>query len=284
MKFAPLALLLGLAGCAAPPAPPAGDVRLLVRADDMGAAHAVNEACLRACREGIARTVEVIVPGPWFLEAVRMLRENPEIDVGVHLCLTSEWENVKWRPLTAGRSLGDADGYFFPMTRQRKDFPPDTGFLEARPKPDEVERELRAQIETARKHLPRVSHLTAHMGTAVATPELRAIAERLAAEYRLPLEHREVKRVRGAGPQASPEEKERVLVEALEKLTPGLWLLVEHPGLDTPEMRAMGHVGYTNVAADRAGATYALTSERVRRVVRERGIRLVNYAETLPRE
>src|SRR5262245_64767970 len=101
---------------------PDGEIRLLVRADDMGVAQSVNEACIKSCKEGIARSVEVIVPGPWFLDAVRLLKENQDIDVGVHLALTSEWERVKWRPLTNAPSLVDADGYFRPMTRQRNDF------------------------------------------------------------------------------------------------------------------------------------------------------------------
>ena len=116
-----------------------GEIRLLVRGDDMGAAQAVNEACILSAREGIVRSVEVIVPGPWFLDAVRRLKEVPGLDVGVHLTLTSEWERVKWRPLTHAPSLVDADGYFRPMTSQRPDFPPHTGFVEANPKPEEVE-------------------------------------------------------------------------------------------------------------------------------------------------
>ena len=71
-----------------------GEIRLLVRADDMGVALGVNEACIRACKDGIARSVEVIVPGAWFLDAVRRLQENSEIDVGIHLGLTSVWERV----------------------------------------------------------------------------------------------------------------------------------------------------------------------------------------------
>src|SRR4051794_39642996 len=130
-----------------------GEIRLLVRGDDMGAAQAVNEACILGAREGIVRSVEVIVPGPWFLDAVRLLKEDPGLDVGVHLTLTSEWERVKWRPLTHAPSLVDSDGYFRPMTAQRPGFPPDTGFVDANPQPDEVERELRAQIEAARRHL-----------------------------------------------------------------------------------------------------------------------------------
>jgi predicted glycoside hydrolase/deacetylase ChbG (UPF0249 family) len=166
-----------------------GEIRLLVRADDMGAAQAVNEACIKTYKDGIVKSVEVIVPGPWFLDAVRLIKENPGVDVGIHLALTSEWERVKWRPLTQAPSLVDGNGYFRPMTRQRADFPPDTGFLDASPKIEEVERELRAQIETAQRHLgKRISHLSSHMFAARATPELQALTERLAKEYGLRME------------------------------------------------------------------------------------------------
>lgn len=131
--------------------------------------------------------MEIMVPAPWFNEAVKMLTENPQVDVGIHLTLTSEWENVKWGPLTEAPSLVDKQGHFYPMTSQRSDFPPHTGFLQANPRVDEVERELRAQIELALEKLPNVTHLTCHMGTATCTPELREVVAKLAAEYQLPL-------------------------------------------------------------------------------------------------
>jgi chitin disaccharide deacetylase len=270
------------AGAPAPATGPAGgEIRLVVREDDMGVAQAVNEACVQCYREGIARSVEVIVPGPWFLDAVRLLKENPGLDVGVHLCLTSEWARVKWRPITRGASLVDGDGYFFPMTSQRRDFPPNTGFLQANPKPEEVEQELRAQIETLKRHLgDRVTHVSAHMGAATATPELRAITSKLAAEYKLRFENAGVKSAGGFGTNTfTPEQREQALVAMLERLTPGQWLVLEHPGLDTPEMRALGHKGYENVAADRVGVTKAFTSEKVKKVIADRHIRVMSYGE-----
>jgi len=260
-----------------------GEIRLLVRGDDMGVAQSVNEACIRSARDGIVRSVEIIVPGPWFLDAVRLLKENPGLDVGVHLTLTSEWERVKWRPLTHAPSLVDADGYFRPMTSQRPDFPPDTGFVQANPKPEEVERELRAQIEMARRHLgDRVSHVSTHMGTAVATPELRAITEKLAGEFHLRLEAPRRPPGRWSGNSLSAEQKEEGLIKLLEVLGPGTWMIVEHPAFDTPEMRKIGHKGYENVAADRAGVTQAFTSAKVKEVIARRKITLISYAEAGP--
>jgi len=256
------------------------EIRLIVRADDIGSSHAANVGCIRSYRQGIARSVEVMVPCPWFNEAVKMLKENPGLDVGVHLTLTAEWEMVKWGPITHAPSLADRQGNFFPMTSQRKDFPPNTGFVNAEPKLPEVEKELRAQIELAVERIPQVSHLSCHMGTATATPELRALVERLSAEYKLPVRVEGAKRAGGfGGSKTTPEEKIDTLVKILEDLQPGLWVFVEHPGMDTPEMRAIGHRGYEHVAADRDGVTKAFTSEAVKRVIARRGIKLISYAD-----
>ena len=262
-----------------------GEISLLVRADDMGVAQSVNEACIKSCREGIARSVEVIVPGPWFLDAVRLLKASPDIDVGVHLALTSEWERVKWRPLTDAPSLVDADGYFRPMTKQRPDFPPDTGFVDANPNLGEVERELRAQVETARRYLGKqVSHVSSHMYAARATPELQSLTSRLAKEYGLWMEDANLKSAGSFGTNASTgEQREQALVELIEKLAPGKWLVVEHPALDTPEMRQIGHKGYENVAVHRAAVTYAFTSSKVKEAVARRKIKLIGYDDVSER-
>jgi predicted glycoside hydrolase/deacetylase ChbG (UPF0249 family) len=226
------------------------------------------------------RTVEVMVPCPWFNEAVEMLKETPELDVGVHLTLTSEWEFYKWGPLTQSPSLVDEQGHFFPTTSQRRDFPPNTGFLQAKPKIEEVEKELRAQIELAKEKIANVSHLTCHMGTPYSTPELRAVVNKLSREYRLPVGAEGAKGIGWSGlSRATPEQKEAALVKILENLKPGLWLFVEHPGLDTPEMQGIGHLGYREVAIDREGVTRAFTSPKVKEVIERRSIKLISYAD-----
>lgn len=252
-----------------------GRVRLLVRADDMGATHGINLGNIRAFREGVARSVEVIVPGPWFPEAARLLAETPAVDVGVHLCLTSEWENVKWRPITHAPSLVDADGFLYPTMRQRGNFPPHTGLLDAQPKMDEIERELRAQIELLRRHVPRVSHVSAHMGCVTFTPELKALAHKLCADYHL-IEELPLKPF--PAPRAAGDVEARLLA-GIDSAPPGDYVFVEHPATDDPEMRALGHVGSTTVAADRAAVLRAYTSARVKEAIARRGVQLVSYAD-----
>ena len=111
----------------------------------------------------------MIVPGPWFLEAAKLLRENPGLDVGVRLALTSEWDNVKWRPLTYAPSIVDADGYFFPAVVPRPGYPPKTSIKERRGR-YEIERELRAQLDAAKKHLPQATYTWYHMGFTMVDP------------------------------------------------------------------------------------------------------------------
>ena len=253
----------------------ADSIKLIVRADDIGSCHAANVACMRSFRDGIARSVEVQAPCPWFYEAAQMLRETPGYDVGVHLTLTSEWANYKWGPIAQVPSLVDSSGHFFATNK---------GFLAAKWNIHEVEKELRSQIELARKHIPQVTHLSSHMGTPTITQELRTMTRKLAAEYKLPIETPGAQGFRWpVDNNATAEQREAALVKAFEELEPGLWILVEHPGLDTDEMRAIGHEGYWNVAAHRDGVTRSFTSRKVKEVIEARNIQLVSYGDTWPR-
>jgi len=61
--------------------------RLIVNADDFGLSHSVNEAIIRAHREGIVSTASLMVNEPGYNEAVKLAEENPKLGVGLHLTL-----------------------------------------------------------------------------------------------------------------------------------------------------------------------------------------------------
>ena len=285
-----LSVLAILTGAAMSAQTRPGTIRLLIQGDDMGAAHGINTATIRAYKEGILRSTNVIVPGPWFLEAVQLLKANPGLDVGVHLCLTSEWELVKWRPLTNAPSLVDTDGYFFPMVWPRADFPPNMSLKEAMPKTEEVERELRRQIELARKYLPRISYLSAHMGFPALKPEWQELLKRIAAETGVPLMESQpgvnyLSGVWRSGAGANFDNgalRAAKLAARLEKLRAGTYVMVDHCGSNDPEMQAIGHTGYEYVAADRTAVVEAWTSPLVLDVVKRLGIQLIGHSD-LPR-
>jgi predicted glycoside hydrolase/deacetylase ChbG (UPF0249 family) len=256
-------------------------VSLVVRGDDIGSCHAANVACIRAYKDGIVTSTEVMVPCSWFPEAVKMLNENPGLDVGIHLVLTSEWDNYKWRPLTSAPSLTDKDGYFYPTIWPRKNAPAGAALKNADWKIEEIEKELRAQIELGKQKIPQVSHLSFHMGSNSWDPKVKELCDKLAKEYGLYVMSPEagVRGLGGFGNAKTADERIEKFVKSLEGLKPGTYLFIEHPGLDTPEMRGIGHPGYEDVAQDRDAVTAVFTSEKVKSTIKRLGIKLISYAD-----
>jgi len=256
-------------------------IRLLVREDDMGSFHAANLACIECYTNGIARSVELMVNTPWFPEAVQMFNAHPGLDVGIHLVLTSEWESMKWGPKASVPSLTDSNGHFFQMVWRNDRLPPRSSLAEADWKLEDIERELRAQIEIALRNVPRISHMGAHMGFEGFKPEIRALMERLRAEYHLQPDavSRGLKRFAGWGKEQTADGRIRAFVENLEELTPGTYLFVEHPAVKSPELETVGHRGYEDVAEDKEAVRQVFTSEAVKAKIRNLGIKLISYKD-----
>ena len=146
--------------------------RLIVRMDDLGVTHATNLAIMQCYDEGIGRSAEVMSVCPWFMEAANMLKEHPGLDVGVHITLCCEWAGYKWKPLTDCPSLCDEDGYLIGKTQN-----PNATL-------EDVEKEMRAQIELAMKYIDNVTHITDHCMWTM-RPEFKELAIRVAEEYGL---------------------------------------------------------------------------------------------------
>jgi chitin disaccharide deacetylase len=255
--------------------------RLIVRGDDMGYTHSGNEALIKCYKEGIETSIEVLVPSPWFPEAVRLINQNPGIDVGIHLDLTSEWENIKWRPLTDCKSLKDSAGYFYPMVYPNKNYP-GRSITENKWKIEDIEMEFRAQIELALKYIPRISHFSAHMGCTNISPDVRALTSRLAKEYKIPVDPEwDYKGSVGYdGPHKTPAEKMQSFINMLAKLEPGkTYIFVDHPGLCDNELKAVNHIGYEDVCTDRQGVTDLYTNDRVKAFIKSKGILLIGYRD-----
>ena len=156
------------------------DARILIpHIDDVGVCHGANRAFAELAGQGFVTTASVMVPCPWFPETVDLMREQPELDLGVHLTLTSESRACRWRPIstTSPKSgLLDHDGFMWP------DVPSVRRHADRRA----VETELRAQIDAALAARIDVTHLDTHMGCAAA-PEFVETYLALGREYRLPV-------------------------------------------------------------------------------------------------
>ena len=260
------------------------EIRLLVRGDDMGSFASANQACIEAATKGIARSIEVMVPCAWFPEAARLLNENPSIDVGVHLILSSEWTNCKWRPLTCGKSIVDANGYFYPLIWTSKEAP-GCSLQEAKWNIEDIEAEFRAQIETAKKNIHNVTHLSTHMICVEWNKELTALVHKLAKEYGLywnPDSALENFPRMNVDKDATLEKRIDAFIEAFDKLEAGkTYLFIEHPAYNTPEMQTIMQKATDRIGKDREYIVKMFTDERVKSAIKAKGIHLVSYADII---
>jgi predicted glycoside hydrolase/deacetylase ChbG (UPF0249 family) len=153
----------------------ADDRVAVVHVDDLGMSTAANRGALRAF-EGAATCGSIMVPCPGFDEIASVARERPELDLGVHLTLNAEYETHRWGPLRDDvPGLVSPDGGMWRTTRD----------VIERASPDEVERELRAQIDRALDAGIDVTHLDSHMGT-VFHYRFIGVYLKLVRDYRLP--------------------------------------------------------------------------------------------------
>jgi hypothetical protein len=250
--------------------------RLMIRCDDVGMCHGVNMAVRELIASGVPFSASVMFACPWYREAVEILKDHPEIGVGVHLTLNSEWEHYKWGPvLGAARvpSLVDKTGHFFASESE---------FAAAAVDPEEVRLELEAQIERALATGLRIDYIDFHMLTAVSTPELQAIVEQLAAKHRLGISRYFGERSVSLW-DVAPGRKLPRLLESVSQARPGLNLIVIHLGTDSPEMAALIDSNYAadpyRVAIHRQAELDAVTSPAFREAVDEAGIELLTYRD-----
>lgn len=257
----------------------AEEKQLIIRCDDIGMSHAVNMAFKELLKTGYPLSASVMFNCAWYQEGVDILKEHPEVSVGVHLTLNAEWKNYRWGPITGKSlvpSLTDEEGYFFPSRAK---------FHANNPKLEEIEVELRAQIERALRTGLKIDYVDYHMGTAVDKPEHRAIVEKLAKEYNLGISRyfgeEDINNVYD-DPVNSKTDSLVAIINDIDK--PGTFLLVTHIGLNHPELAAMEDLnpwGPKNMSESREGELKALVSSEFSKILNSKKIKLINYRELI---
>ncbi|MFV0417152.1 MAG: serine hydrolase [Dysgonomonas sp.] len=267
---------------------------LILRLDDIGSLRSANAAAGMIPSYQKGTTIEVMAVGPWFMDAVNQIRTHyPNPDIGIHLTLSSEWDNIKWRPLTQCPSLTDKNGYFFPKIY------PDSAYqnlslIENKWNIKEIEQEFRAQIEMVLRNLPNTSHITGHMGAINFDSKVLDMVNRLSEEYGLThiedndaKEKYKVEFVTYDGPRSNVVEKKQSFINMLNKLEAGKnYIFVAHPSLYNFETSTIKHTGYEWVAEDRQGETSILTDPWIEHTMREKKISFTDYGtltKSLPR-
>jgi chitin disaccharide deacetylase len=266
------------------------DAKLLIlHADDIGVAHSENAASFDALDRGLINSGSIMMPTPWVTEVAEYVKAHPNADLGLHLTLNSEWNTYRWgglAPRDRTPSLHDADGTF----------PRTTEVVAKRAKQDEVERELRAQIDRAYALGIKPTHVDSHMGALYETPELFRTYAKVARSYKLPFLHfiggpsRE--NVAALEPsdvvadavimrlqKGTPEVWRKYYLDVVRDLKPGLTVLLVHLGHDDAELRAVT-VGWDEWGADWRQRDYdVLTSAEFQKALKDNKVVLVTWRE-----
>lgn len=271
---------------------------LMVHADDIGMSHSVNVASIEALKKGMVTSGSIMVPCPWFPEIAAYAREHPELDLGLHLTLTSEWKYLRWRPVAPPekvKGLLDEEGYMWRSERQTA----------MKATPQEIETELRAQIDRALAFGIKPTHLDTHMGTLYTRKDYFEVYTRLGKEYGIPvmvmrptpeaiaygkmsgspINEEVLKQIQADGfamldylitgvPGKNFAERKKAYHDLLRNLKPGVTMLIVHLGMDDPELKAV-----TNSWQQRHADFLSFTDPETEALIKELGIKLTTWRE-----
>ena len=265
---------------------------LIIHADDIGMSHSTNMAVIKAFENGGINSGSMMVPCPWFPEFAEYFRNHPGLDVGIHFTLNAEWKYYKFGGILTScdiPSLLDEEGHFFPTVQQ----------VALGAKPEEMEKELRAQIDRAIALGVKPTHLDSHMGSMYFNPALFRIAAKVASEYKLPVSLP----FNMLDPVAPFLRKEitpdmvgvdnflmlqgdavggnwmNMYTEIVKSLKPGLNEIVVHLSYDNEEMRAIAADQEAYGSAWRQNDFEIVTSDAFKELLKEHNVQLVTWRQ-----
>jgi hypothetical protein len=159
---------------------PKGKKVVIFHVDDVGMSLDGNHGAIEAMEKGVATSCSVMMTCPWVPGYFHYLKDHPNTDAGLHLTLTSEWKDYRWGPLSgkpAVPGLVDREGAMWASVED----------VVKNATADEVEKEIRAQVERALQMGFKPTHMDSHMGTLFATPAFIQRYVKVGMEYKIPV-------------------------------------------------------------------------------------------------
>lgn len=264
---------------------------LIIHADDLAVAHSVDHASWAALQKNSVTSASAMVPCPWLTEVVEIYKQHPTMDLGLHLTLNSEWKTYRWGPVAPWNQvpgLLSPDGYMWV----------DQASVWRHARPEEVDHEIRSQIQRAIRLGIRPTHLDSHMATLL-HPEYFSVLVKVAHEYGLPflvskdmdpqllkflspddivLDSRPRLALKPPSP-GQPDNSELEYLTVLRAIKPGVHQIIVHLGYDDSELRSIMTDHPEFGAAWRQRDFDIVNSARFKHALMENHIRLINWRQ-----
>ncbi|MEM9718492.1 MAG: polysaccharide deacetylase family protein [Bacteroidota bacterium] len=282
---------------------PKDKVVLILHADDIGMCKEANISAQQYLKGGHIQSAAVMMPCEYAEEMMEWTKENPQHDIGVHLTLTSEWKTWRWAGISPSDSIPgllDSEGKLWRKVIQ----------VAMNASADEVETEIRAQVEKALSLGYSPSHMDTHMGTLYANAKYTQAYLKVAEEYQIPamvLDMNNPAIVEGFKAQGYPIDKEMIgyvnaytlpkldyfssapngdsyedkclkFRELISSLQPGLTEIIFHPSVETENLKKI-----TNSWQQRVWEAQMFADPEMKKFLQEKGIIFTNWIEIMER-
>ena len=275
---------------------------VMLHADDIGMCSEANEAVIPYLLNDQIQSASAMVPCPWFNDIADWYKKHPEMDIGLHLTLTSEWKNYRWGPVSNSSSvpeLIDTEGYLW---RRVID-------VASRTPVAIIEKEVRAQIERAYKRGIKPGHIDTHMGTLYSKVEYAEAFFNIAMEYGIPANVIEFTpdRVQKFRKQGYPitarliesgrkytlpklddfssvpdgknyQNKKETFFDLIQNLEPGITEIIFHPSIETEGLKKI-----TNSWQQRVWEAKMFSDPEVIQFFKNEGVIFTNWKEMMQR-
>jgi predicted glycoside hydrolase/deacetylase ChbG (UPF0249 family) len=281
---------------------PAGKKVMILHADDIGMCYEANQAGKAYLTAGQIQSAALMVPCPWYNDMADWYKQHPDYDLGLHLAMNSEWKTYRWGPV-AGREavpgMCDPEGFLWRQQIQTAQHA--SG--------QEVEREIRAQVDRAIAKGPRPGHIDTHMGTLYVRLDYTQAYLKVAQEYRIPamvieMTPRVLEKFRKQGypitedsvkfmstyklpklddfhsvvEAKSYEEKKQKFYEQVRDFEPGINEIIFHPSVLSDTLKAI-----TGSWQQRAWEAQMFSDPEVHAFFEREGIVFTNWKEIMKR-
>lgn len=270
---------------------------VIFHTDDIGMCQASIQAYADLWEFGTISSGAVMIPCPWAKSAAEYFRKN-NVDMGVHVTLTAEWETYRWRAISTlnpESGLIDPDGFLYKSVEEAQRFGD----------PEAVSAEINAQVRKAREWGIDITHIDTHMGT-VASPKFISAYFQAAVEAGVPamiprpgssayqnrgldpttisLFTAFVEQIEEQGiplvdemvgmPLDQPEGQLSLAKSLLGSLKPGITHFLFHPSTNTPELQWICPDWKSRVANYET-----FMSKEIKEYIRNSGIHVIGYRD-----